>query len=195
MELSPFTPFAPKSTLPVIQGPPKAWETILGNGSTPKGLDESLDETKVAPRDLDDSKVILPPPTTLLNFYNTKPEYGEAGPFPAASRETLADEMLPTFTEWANDKWEKDDEADCGFKVEYIAQAIEQMRREFIAGLEEHVSLGQWTGTIETAANYMDDDLRNALHSAHAGNGNPQLFLNIYAEAHAAKFNEPFVIN
>ena len=32
---------------------------------------------------------------------------------------------------------EKDEESDHDFKVEYIAQAIGQMRREFIAGLEE----------------------------------------------------------
>ena len=73
----------------------------------------------------------------MKTFYNTNPEFGEGGPFAAPSRESLADEMTPNFTLWAEDKWEKDEESDHDFKVEYIAQAIGQMRREFIAGLEE----------------------------------------------------------
>lgn len=73
----------------------------------------------------------------MPSFYNTKEEFGMCGPFEAPSKESLADEMEPTFREWAEEKFQRDDEATLEFKVEYIAASMEQMRREFIAGLEE----------------------------------------------------------
>ncbi|MDR3672049.1 MAG: hypothetical protein P4L36_14475 [Holophaga sp.] len=70
-------------------------------------------------------------------FYNTNSRYGASGPFEAASKESLAETMHPTFRLWAEDQWEEDPEADPDSKAEYIAQAMEQMRRTFIAGLAE----------------------------------------------------------
>ena len=73
----------------------------------------------------------------MKSFYNTKPEFGMGGPFDAPSRESLADEMLPTFTLWAEEKWNKDEDPSVPNKESYIYEAIHDMRREFIAGLEE----------------------------------------------------------
>jgi len=73
----------------------------------------------------------------MPSFYNTNSRYGASGPFEAASKEALAETMHPTLRLWAEDRWEEDTEADPEAKGEYIAQAMEQMRREFIAGLAE----------------------------------------------------------
>ena len=43
--------------------------------------------------------------------------------------------MHPTFRLWAEDGWDEDQDADLDSKGDYIAQAIEQVRRVFIAGL------------------------------------------------------------
>lgn len=73
----------------------------------------------------------------MPSFYNTNSHYGVSGPFEAASKESLAETMHPTFRLWAEDRWEEDQDADLDSKGDYIAQAIDQMRREFIAGLAE----------------------------------------------------------
>ena len=73
----------------------------------------------------------------MPSFYNTNSRYGASGPFEAASREALAETMHPTFRLWAEDRWEEEQDADLDRKADYIAGAIEQMRREFIAGLAE----------------------------------------------------------
>jgi len=73
----------------------------------------------------------------MPSFYNTHSQYGGSGPFEAASKEALAETMHPTFRLWAEDRWEEDPDADLESKGEYIARAIEAMRRAFIAGLAE----------------------------------------------------------
>lgn len=73
----------------------------------------------------------------MPRFYNTNFRYGGSGPFEAASREALAETMHPTFRLWAEDRWEEEQDAGPVPKVDYIAQTIEQMRREFMAGLAE----------------------------------------------------------
>jgi hypothetical protein len=73
----------------------------------------------------------------MPSFYNTNSRYGASGPFEAASKESLADTMHPTFRLWAEDRWEEDPDADLDSKADDIARAMEQMRREFIAGLAE----------------------------------------------------------
>lgn len=73
----------------------------------------------------------------MPSFYNTNSQYGASGPFEAASKEALAESMHPTFRLWAEDRWEEDQDAGLDSKTGYIAQAIEQMRKEFIAGLAE----------------------------------------------------------
>jgi len=73
----------------------------------------------------------------MPSFYNTNSRYGASGPFAAASKESLADTMHPTFRLWAEDRWEEDPDADLDSKADTIARAMEQMRREFIAGLAE----------------------------------------------------------
>ena len=65
----------------------------------------------------------------MKSFYNTNDRYGYGGPFEAESREALADEMAPSFSDWADQKDPKTDAE----KSEMIAA----MRAEYIAGLEE----------------------------------------------------------
>ena len=76
-----------------------------------------------------------------MKYYNSNPEYGDAGPFNAESPRDLADEMSLTFGDWADQSIEKfDDEvrhheaeaADRPDRDELIAE----MREEFIAALE-----------------------------------------------------------
>ena len=70
-------------------------------------------------------------------FRNNNESFGWVGPFEAESREALADEMMPSFEEWANDAyghWLQDSEA--GEEVDR-AGWIAQTRDEFIASLEE----------------------------------------------------------
>lgn len=65
----------------------------------------------------------------MRTFYNKNDKYGTEGPFEAGSREALADEMAPCFSDWADQKDPKTDAE----KAEIVAA----MRAEFIAGLEE----------------------------------------------------------
>ena len=59
----------------------------------------------------------------MKKYYNTNERYGWCGPYEAESKEQLADEMIPCFEDWASD-------ANC-----YVT--VDEMREEFIAGLEE----------------------------------------------------------
>jgi hypothetical protein len=59
---------------------------------------------------------------------------------------------------------------------------------------KQNVTVGNWTGDIEVAANYMDDDLRERLHNQMAPCA-PQEFVDAYAKAHRATFDEEWVIN
>ena len=54
--------------------------------------------------------------------------------------------------------------------------------------------LGQWEGTLATAANYMDNEIREELHSSILP-CDDQGFLDAYAKRHEDKFNKPFIIN
>jgi len=64
-----------------------------------------------------------------MKFYNTNDKFGDPGPFEADSKEQLADEMLPTFTDWAIDTINNGDIRD-------INNIICEIREEFIKGLE-----------------------------------------------------------
>jgi hypothetical protein len=60
---------------------------------------------------------------------------------------------------------------------------------------DNEVFLGQWTGSIKVAAEYMDSGLRERLHSSFPLDGTDQEFVDAYAKLHQEKFNEVFVIN
>jgi len=81
-----------------------------------------------------------------MNTYrNNNGAYGESGPFKATSREALADEMMPTFEEWADQPG--------------ATQTVEQMRREFIAGLERVYDRDDMRGiSMGIAAEMSDTD-------------------------------------
>ena len=57
----------------------------------------------------------------------------------------------------------------------------------------EIVTLGQWSGTLETACYYMDDELRERLQSRLRCRD--QEWLDTYCREHEAAFGEAFVIN
>ena len=77
-----------------------------------------------------------------MRIYNTNEKYGFAGPFEAESFDTLADGMMPTLREWAQDEIDRyrdqvyHGEADPGNEPD-INSTIDILREEFIAGLEE----------------------------------------------------------
>jgi hypothetical protein len=58
---------------------------------------------------------------------------------------------------------------------------------------ELSVTLGQWTGDLEVAANLMDAEIREGLHHRLAPCSD-QEFLDAYAVAHREKFSEDFVV-
>ena len=136
----------------------------------------------------------------MTTYYNTNDEFGMPGPWEAESREVLADEMTPTFQEWADQAWvslldqdaEGFEEADPDYQ-EFLAERMAELRSRFIAGLAECATLGQWTGPLCQIAHLMDDEIRESLHSE--GPGDPQAFLDAYCERHLAKFGEHFQIN
>lgn len=72
-----------------------------------------------------------------IKFYNNNDLYGYCGPFEAESKEALADEMKPSFDEWADNVWNSSriDEDDIS-EEEWKKSYIEEMRAEFITGLE-----------------------------------------------------------
>lgn len=57
-----------------------------------------------------------------IKFENMNVRYGHNGPFEAESKEALADDMMPTLIDWADDP--------------NATQTAEDMRAEFIEGLE-----------------------------------------------------------
>lgn len=58
----------------------------------------------------------------------------------------------------------------------------------------EAVVVGAARVTIDVAAHYMDDDIREQLHSTQDWDSD-QEFVDAYCGAHLAKFGEYFVIN
>ena len=60
---------------------------------------------------------------------------------------------------------------------------------------DSEVFLGQWSGTIAVASEYMDEEIRESLHSSFPLDGTDQQFVDAYAKLHQEKFNEVFVIN
>ena len=56
----------------------------------------------------------------------------------------------------------------------------------------EIVTLGQWTGTLEAATYYMDDEIRERLQPKLRYRN--QEWLDTYCREHEAAFGEPFVI-
>lgn len=73
-------------------------------------------------------------------YYNSKEEFGEPGPFEAESKESFADEMENNFRQWAYEAWyrlEDWERADYnGTYNDFIRNASEKMRKNFINGLE-----------------------------------------------------------
>jgi type IV pilus biogenesis protein CpaD/CtpE len=57
----------------------------------------------------------------------------------------------------------------------------------------DKVTVGNWSGDMETAAHYMDDEIREQLHGD--GYDDPQAFCDAYAAAHREKFGVEWVIN
>lgn len=58
----------------------------------------------------------------------------------------------------------------------------------------ETVTVGNWTGPLPVAADQMDDDLREELHSAYGGDVTEQQFCDLYAAAHEERFGETWVV-
>ena len=56
------------------------------------------------------------------------------------------------------------------------------------------INLNDTLVDYETAVNLMDDDIREAIHAAMAP-CTEQAFLDAYAVAHEAEFNEDFIVN
>jgi hypothetical protein len=79
---------------------------------------------------------------------------------------------------------------DAGFKTTEEVPAAEWER--LLAVACAHVTIGQWTGPMETAVALMDDGLQEALHAQ--GFPTEQEFLDAYAAAHARKFGEQFAV-
>lgn len=83
--------------------------------------------------------------STLRTFRNTSDSFGEPGPFEAASKEALADEMAETIREWATAKVQRiemdspedlwDTESMNGST--WVEHFESEIRGEFIAALEE----------------------------------------------------------
>jgi hypothetical protein len=66
-------------------------------------------------------------------YLNTKVEFGEAGPFEAESKETLADEGNGVFLNWADESWRAQGNND----TRTVADHLAEIRQDFIDGLEE----------------------------------------------------------
>lgn len=69
----------------------------------------------------------------MRKFTNTNSAYGMSGPFESESAEKLADDMTPTFRDWANQSI-----ANGSIEPDLIDDEIQRMRDEFIVGLEEN---------------------------------------------------------
>jgi hypothetical protein len=72
-----------------------------------------------------------------MKYYNTNDTYGGSGPFEAESKEALADQMHATFQAWALEAVLKRDDIEPTARDWWVSESIDQMRAEFIAGLEE----------------------------------------------------------
>jgi hypothetical protein len=79
-----------------------------------------------------------------MKFYNTQPEFGEAGPHEAATKEELADEMEELFQIWAQEAWDNDEinrvciednGGECVDEKLWKEKHIEKIRRIYINGL------------------------------------------------------------
>lgn len=76
-----------------------------------------------------------------MKIYNNNDAYGWCGPFESESFESLADEMMGTFREWAAEIWDRDEDDAIDLpRGEFIAEEVDRMRAEFIAGLTEVAS-------------------------------------------------------
>lgn len=64
----------------------------------------------------------------MKSYYNSKPEFGESGPFEAESKQALADELMPIIEQWASERSETTEEC---------MEKIKELRESFIAGLRE----------------------------------------------------------
>ena len=82
-----------------------------------------------------------------MKYRNNNERFGESGPFEAASKIELADEMIPTFRNWAEQKIMAANDADAPTASDLIAE----MREAFIAGLED-VTAQSAGGSAKTRA-------------------------------------------
>ena len=72
----------------------------------------------------------------MKKFYNNNPDFGEAGPHKAESKESLADEMIEHFRNWANAEIHFAEDNHISPLPTY-EELIELYRELFIKGLEE----------------------------------------------------------
>lgn len=77
-----------------------------------------------------------------MKIINTNELFGDRGPFDADSFEALADEMMPTITDWAQEELSKFDDMVEHYEADDVDRPqlhdiIQQMRDDFIDGLEE----------------------------------------------------------
>jgi len=72
-----------------------------------------------------------------IKFENTLPQFGDAGPFEATSKEDLAESMMGQFRTWAEEQYNDEIDADSEIddKESYVAAEVAAMREELIAGL------------------------------------------------------------
>ena len=98
-----------------------------------------------------------------MRIYNNNPAFGDEGPHEATSFEALADEMQPSFEEWADEEEARDTRGDWEDPLAPREERIAQMRREFIAGLTEVYTLamtdGQNDQTEEVHADQIPDNI------------------------------------
>jgi hypothetical protein len=75
-----------------------------------------------------------------MKIRNTKPEFGDCGPFEADSFEALADEMTERFLLWADEVFDECNDPDLGIDVDrdaWVDGYTARLRDDFIRGLEE----------------------------------------------------------
>ncbi len=79
--------------------------------------------------------------STTRTFRNTSDKFGDVGPLQASSKEAIADEMRPTFESWIDEAEATAVEMahELGIELPSFnrAEALNRLRDEFIAALEE----------------------------------------------------------
>lgn len=105
----------------------------------------------------------------MPKYINTNPKYGDEGPHEADCTDDLAWEIQPLIEEWAAEKWEDYCDIFVGRQRpprprqgEFVRKAIEDMRVEFLDGLEvfeEEPPTDKWTLADIKYQQWKDGDL------------------------------------